>query len=295
MSASLRGVFAPVLTPFHEDLSPDVNRWITFCKHLLDTGCHGLCPFGTTSEANSLGMDERMEMLEQLIAAGISPDVLMPGTGACAIPDAVKLTSHSGQAGLCWRADAAAWYYKGVPDEGVFAGIAEVIERVGDDRLRIYLYHIPPINVIGYSIPVVERLIKEYPSVVVGLKDSSRDWDYQQALLTGLPDFATFTGAEVFLKKNLELGGVGTISAMANVHPGLLRQLYDGWQSDEADALQALLIAKRATLLSDAPIPSNKALVADQMGDAGWRTMRPPWVTLDEDTAAKVVADYQAA
>ena len=61
---TLRGIFAPTLTPFQADLSVDVERWIAHCQHLLATGCHGLCPFGTTSEANSLSLDERVEMLE---------------------------------------------------------------------------------------------------------------------------------------------------------------------------------------------------------------------------------------
>ena len=69
--AGFHGVFAPVLTPFRDDLTPDIERWIAFSHSLLNDGCHGLCPFGTTSEANSLGMHERMDMLDALVESGV--------------------------------------------------------------------------------------------------------------------------------------------------------------------------------------------------------------------------------
>ncbi len=133
-TTTFRGVFAPVLTPFHEDLTPDAERLIAFSRHLLDSGCHGLCPFGTTSEANSVGIDERMDLLEQLVAAGIPAAKLMPGTGTCALPDSVRLTAHAVKLGVGGVLMLPPFYYKGVSDDGLFASIAEVIEGVGDNQ-----------------------------------------------------------------------------------------------------------------------------------------------------------------
>ncbi len=56
---ALAGVLAPAVTPFDEQLEPDVPRWIRHCRWLLANGCSGLAIFGTTSEANSLSVDER--------------------------------------------------------------------------------------------------------------------------------------------------------------------------------------------------------------------------------------------
>jgi 4-hydroxy-tetrahydrodipicolinate synthase len=296
MSSSryLEGVYAPVVTPFTADRNPDVERWIAFCKHLLAAGCHGLCPFGTTGEANSLGIDERMEMLDRLVASGLSPSLLMPGTGMCAIPDTVALTAQAVELGCAGVLLLPPFYYKGVRDDGLFAGIAEVIERVGDDRLHVYLYHIPPIAQVGFSIKLVERLITRYPDTVVGLKDSSRDWNNLHALLTNFPDFNTFAGTELFLLKTMRFGGAGTISAMANLIPGQLRHLYDHWQADNADELQAAANGMGSVIASDAPIPDIKAIIADQFGDLAWRTVRPPCVALGDDDATELLNRVRA-
>ncbi len=287
--AKLSGVFAPTLTPVHADLSPDVERWIDFCKSLLDDGCHGLCPFGTTSEANSFSMEERMEMLEQLVDAGVDPAVLMPGAGMCAVPDSVRLAEHAVNLGCAGVLMLPPFYYKGVPDDGIFAAIAETIERVGDERLRIYLYHIPPIAQVGFSIGLIERLITTYPDTVVGIKDSSGDWNNLHNLLTNFPSISIFAGTEKFLIPGLRLGGAGIISAMANVIPGTLRHLYDNWLSENADTLQENANHTRSVLSTYPTIPALKAVVSHQRQDEAWRTVRPPLVALGDERRAEAL------
>ena len=285
----LRGVFAPTLTPLKEDLRPNPDRWIAHCKQLLDDGCHGLVPFGTTSEANSFGVEERMDLLEMLVDAGVSPARLMPGTGLCALPETARLTSHAVELGWAGVLMLPPFYYKDVSDEGLFRSIAEVIERVGDERLRIYLYHIPPIAQVGYSIGLIERLVSAYPEVVVGIKDSSGDWNNLHNILTNFPGFATFTGSERFLIQTLRLGGAGTITAMANVIPRTLRQVYDNWESENAQALQADVDRFREALAGYSPIPALKSIVAFRQSDPTWRTVRPPLVELDEAQTQEVL------
>ena len=262
MTQALHGVLSPVLTPMRDDLSPDIPKWIAFCKQLLAEGCTGLAPFGTTSEANSLGIDERMEMLDALVAAGVPAAQLMPGVGTSAIPDTAKLAGQAARLGCGGVLMLPPFYYKGVSDEGIFRSVAEVIERVGDSRLRVYVYHIPPIAVVGYSLPLIERLIKAYPQTVVGIKDSSGDWNNLKAILEAFPGFGTFTGSERFLLPTLRLGGVGTISAMANVIPGKIRQLYDGWLAENADRVQDELNVARTALADYAAIPALKEIMA---------------------------------
>jgi 4-hydroxy-tetrahydrodipicolinate synthase len=295
MTQLLRGVLAPVLTPMRDDLSPDTPKWIAFCQQLLAEGCTGLAPFGTTSEANSLGLDERMEMLEALVATGVPSAQLMPGVGTCAITDTAKLAAQAARLGCGGVLMLPPFYYKGVSEDGVYRSVAEVIERVGDDRLRVYVYHIPPIAVVGFSLNVIERLIKAYPATVVGIKDSSGDWNNLKAILENFPGFGTFTGSERFLLPTLRLGGVGTISAMANVIPGKIRQLYDNWLAENADKVQDSLNAPREALREYAPIPALKEILAVRTGDASWRNLRPPLVNLGAEQAADMHAKYAAS
>lgn len=286
----LQGIFAPTLTPVHADLSPDIERWVTFSKQLLANGCHGLCPFGTTSEANSFGVDERIDMLEQLVAAGVPAAQLMPGTGTPAIPDTVKLTEHAVKLGCGGTMVLPPYYYKGMSDDGLFRAMAEVIERVGDTRLRIYLYHIPPVAQVSFSMALIERLIKAYPETVVGIKDSSGDWDHLHGLLTNFPGFGIFTGSERFLLEALKLGGAGSINAVANVIAPLERRLYDNWESDEAPALQEAVNQFRAVFKDVPPVPALKEIVAHINNDEQWKTLRPPFVGLTERQAEGVLA-----
>ena len=288
----LAGVLAPVLTPMRADLAPDVEKWIVFSQQLLADGCTGLAPFGTTSEANSLGLGERMEMLDALVAAGVPAAKLMPGVGMCAFPDTVKLSTQAAALGCGGVLMLPPFYYKGVSDEGVFRAVAEVIERVGDRRLKVYVYNIPPIAVVGYSLGVIERLIKAYPATVVGMKDSSGDWAYQEAVLNAFPGFDVFSGSEKFLLANLRLGGVGTISAMANVIPGMIRNLYDNWLAENADQVQEALNRPREATREYAPIPALKEIMAARSGDANWRTLRPPLVNLTAAQVTELMAKF---
>jgi 4-hydroxy-tetrahydrodipicolinate synthase len=287
---TLRGIFAPTLTPVHADLSPDVERWIALSKQLLADGCHGLCPFGTTSEANSFGISERIDMLDQLVAAGVPSAQLMPGTGTSAIPDTVALTAHAVKLGCSGVLVLPPFYYKGVSDDGIFKAMAEVIERVGDTRLRVYLYHIPPVAQVGFSLPLIERLIRAYPTTVVGIKDSSGDWNNLQALLSNFPGFGTFTGSERFLLETLKQGGAGSINAVANLIAPLQRRLYDNWKSERAAELQELVNQMRPIFKDVPAIPALKQIMAHVRQDPAWLTLRPPFINLTEVQAQTVLA-----
>lgn len=275
-SNQVRGLWVPALTPFDTDLSVDPARFIAHCQWLLANGANGLAAFGTTSEANSLSMAERKSLLEALIEAGIAPSQLMPGTGCCALPDTVELTRHAVERGCAGVLLLPPFYYKGVSDDGVFASISETIQRVGDSRLRVYLYHIPPMAAVGFGLTLIERLLKAYPDTIAGLKDSSGDWSNTEAVITDFPELAVFPGAELYLLPGLRKGGAGCISASANVNPGGIRRLCDTWQEDDADAQQEQLAVIRRALQSVPMIPGLKSIIAKCRNDDAWATVRPP-------------------
>jgi 4-hydroxy-tetrahydrodipicolinate synthase len=291
----LRGVLAPAVTPFRSDLAPDSERYIHHCSWLLRNGCSGLAVFGTNSEANSLSADERMILLEHLVAAGIPAAKLMPGTGACALSESVRLTAHAVALGCAGVLMLPPFYYKDVTDEGLYRSFAEVIERVGDARLRLYLYHIPPVAQVGISITLIERLLKAYPAQVCGIKDSSGDWNNTQALLKtfAASGFDVFAGSEVFLLANLRGGGAGCITATGNVNPAAIDALYRTWRSADADAKQAAISATRGVFQRYPMIAALKAAIAHFGADPGWATVRPPLTELTASQAAELVAELE--
>lgn len=287
------GVIAPLVTPFGDDGAPDPERFVTHADWLLNNGCNALAPFGTTSEANSLGLDERMELLEELVDSDVDPGKLLPGTGMCSVADAIALTQHAVdlECGGCLMLPP--FYYKAPSEEGLFRYFAEVIESVADDRLKVYLYHIPPIAQVGFSLSLIGRLKQEFPDTVVGLKDSSGDWANTKSILDAYPDLEIFPGSEAFLLDGLRAGAAGTISASANVNATALRDVYDNWKNPAADDYQAKITAVRKVFQSQPMIPLMKAIIAHYRHDPAWARPRPPLVELDQSVAAAAIATLE--
>jgi 4-hydroxy-tetrahydrodipicolinate synthase len=279
----MRGVLSPVVTPFDRELRPDGERLVKHCRWLLEQGV-GLAVFGTNSEANSMSVAEKIALLDTLVASGIPTARMMPGTGLCAFPDTVELTRHAVQLGCAGVLMLPPFYYKGVSDEGLFRSYAEVIERVGDSRLRIYLYHIPPVAQVPISLALIERLLKTYPGTIAGIKDSSGDWANTSAMLEQFQPHGldVFAGSEAFLLRTLRGGGMGCITAAANVNPGPIALLARSWQQPDADDQQAALNAVRAIFQQFPMIPALKAAIAQYSDDRVWATVRPPLVELDD-------------
>jgi 4-hydroxy-tetrahydrodipicolinate synthase len=292
----LGGVFAPVATPFGADLAPDPRRFVAHCRWLLEHGCAGLAPFGTTSEANSLSVAEREGLLDALLAEGIPADRLMPGTGCCALPDSVRLTAHAVRRGCAAVLMLPPFYYKNVPEDGLFRSFAEVVERVGDDRLRVFLYHIPPIAQVGFGPRLVERLLKAYPRAIAGMKDSSGDFGNTRTMLDAFAKdgFQVFVGSERFLLENLRHGGVGCITATGNVNAAAIDRAYAGWQGPDAERLQEELNVVRGLVEKLPVIPAVKAVIAEHSGDPGWAAVRPPLVALAQDQRDALLAALKA-
>lgn len=291
MTTRLRGVFAPVLTPFNQRLEPDAPRFIAHCRWLIDNEV-GLAIFGTNSEAASLSVDERMALTDTILAAGIPAARLMPGTGGCSITDATRLTRHAVKNGASGALMLPPFYYKGVSDQGLFAYYAEIIERVASERLKIYLYHIPQVTQVPITLNLIELLRKRYPDTVVGIKDSSGDWSNTTALLEnfGKDGLDVFPASESLLSKALPLGAAGCISATVNVNPAGIHALYKNWNSAPGAQLQAKADVIRRLFQDAGPmIPAMKRVVAEFSNDTQWNRVRPPLCAMSEPAAADLL------
>lgn len=290
----IRGVLAPVLTPFDRDLSPDPKRFVAFSRVLTQLGI-GLVPFGTTSEGNSLSTEEKSVLLDALAAGGIDLSRVMPSTGTCSITDTVRLTAHATKLGCGGVLMLPPFYYKGVTDEGLFRAYSSVIERVGEGRLRVYLYHFPRQSGVPLSLPLIERLIKTYPGTVVGIKDSSGEFANMEAMRKAFPGFDVFTGSEAVGLKLMRLGGAGIISANANVNGAAMVELIKRWREPDAETLQEALTAFRVAIQDFPVIATLKALVARATGDQAWRITRPPLVDLTIEAEDAMVKRLEKA
>ncbi|MBB3211060.1 4-hydroxy-tetrahydrodipicolinate synthase [Herbaspirillum sp. Sphag1AN] len=275
MSLSLSGVFAPVITPFHADLRVDVPLFVQHSRWLLGQGA-GLAMFGTNSEANSLTVTERRQLLDQLLQADLDPARMLPGTGCCAIDDTVALTRHAVEAGCAGVLMLPPFYYKGVSDDGLYRYYAEVIQRVASARLKLYLYHIPAFTGVPITLSLIARLIKDFPETVVGIKDSSGDWDNVAAMLKEFPGFAIFPASESFLSRARPLGAAGCISATANVNPSGIARLCAQWDQPQGAQLQQQADAIRQTFQKYPMIAALKYATAHVSGNATWENVRPP-------------------
>src|SRR5438093_10546846 len=322
-SQRIRGVLAPVAMPFKAELSPDSERFVAHCRWLLSQNC-GLAPFGTTSEANSMSAEERMTLLDSLVGAGIDPLRMMPGTGCCSIVETVELTAHAIKHGCAGMLMLPPFYYKSVSEEGLYRHFSEVVQRVGDARLRIYLYHIPPMAIVGITPNLVERLLTAYPNAIAGMKDSSGDWNNTKTFLDAFAEtarpartgFDVFVGSESFLLANMRNGGVGTISATANVNPAAIHKLYKkcsgvcvkrrgnrkalaaaSASTTELEDQQAQLNVVREAFSSSrfpSMIAALKQAIAFYGNDPEWTRLRPPLVKLTTEQAKSLAADLKA-
>jgi 4-hydroxy-tetrahydrodipicolinate synthase len=284
MISNLRGILAPALTAVTDNCQIDPELTIDHYKWLLANGCDGLVVFGTTSEANSFSVAERRRFLEQVVGAGIDPEDLIVGTGCCALADSIELTSHAVQIGCAGALTLPPFYYKQLTEEGLFRYFASLVEGVSDSRCRLYLYHIPPIAIVGFSFSLIERLIAHFPGIVAGIKDSSGEWEHTRQLVERFakPGFDVFPGNESALLGALRIGAAGCISAIANVNAQSLQLIFKCWQTAEADARQSLVHKVRQVFTGYPLIPALKAIISRMRREPGWKNVQPPLAELSE-------------
>ena len=292
MTHTIQGVHSAVATPVSADGTPNPALFIAHCRALLDEGCHGLAPLGTTGEANSFGIGQRKALIEAIIEGGIPAETLVPGTSTPAVEDTIDLTRHAVQAGAKGTLLLPPFYYKGVSDEGLYRYYARVIEGVADDRLKLVLYHIPQMSQVPISHDLIERLMSDFPGIVCGIKDSSGDLNNMVTMCQRFPDLGVLAGADPMMLTVLRAGGAGCITATSNLRADALRVIWDNWQdatqSEAIDAAQARIEKWRALANTYVQIPTTKAMVGRVRGDASWVNVLPPLVALSEAEQASI-------
>jgi 4-hydroxy-tetrahydrodipicolinate synthase len=288
----ISGVFCASATPVLDDGTPDHAAFAIHAKALLAEGCDGVALLGTTGEANSFSLGQRQALLDKVIAAGIDPQRLLPGTSQTNVADTVTLMRHAVEAGVKATVVLPPFYYKGVSDEGLFRFYAEAIEGVGRDDLRVVLYHIPPIAQVGLSVELVGRLLEAFPGIVVGIKDSSGKLESMQQFASAFQDFSVLAGADPFMLPLLKSGGAGCITSSSNLIGKHLRVVFDHFfdpaHSEKVEAAQARINAWRDLSNAYVQLPTIKAMLAKRRNHPGWTRVRPPLVELSQAEISNV-------
>lgn len=276
-----KGVYAASITPLSADLNVAVTKLSIHCKWLLANGCDGVALFGTTGEANSFSVRERMAVVDQLADSGLDMERVLLGTGCCALPDTLELTRHALQHKIYNVLLLPPFYYKNVSDVGLYTYFSGLIEKLASEKIRIFLYHFPKMTGVPFSHDLIGRLYADFPHNIAGIKDSSGDSNNMAALITKYPGFQVYSGTERYLYRILQAGGQGCISATVNVTCRIAGQIYRDWQSGANAEDQQELLTKFRSIFEQFPfIAALKEIVAWYTNDPEWLNIRPPHVRL---------------
>ena len=290
MSKTLSGVIAAVATPITEDGSPDLARAVKLARYLLDNGCDGLNVLGTTGEATSFSLEERKSVMDAYKSNDLPLERLMVGTGAAAVADAGALTRHAASLGFAGALVLPPFYYKGVPDGGLFAYIDMLVKATAQKPIPIYLYHFPAMSGLPWHVALIKRLLDAFPTRIVGLKDSSGDMAYARSAAAISKDFAVFPSTEAALIEARGGAFAGCISATANLNPDLCAR---AWAQGDVAALDAA-VAIRKLFDGKALVSGVKALLGHIHDDPALARVKPPLAAFSAADRAVVFAGYDA-
>lgn len=288
------GVFAASVTPLKKDFTIDHEALLNHCNWLLANGNNGICFMGTTGEANSFSVNERIAALDYLVDKGFPSEKLLVGTGCCSLPDSIQLTRHATSKSVGGVLMLPPFYYKGLTDDGLLKYFSMVIESVADERLRIYLYHFPKMTGVPFTVSFVKALVKQFPTTLVGMKDSGGDWNNMKGVLDEIPGFKLYSGTEKYFLQTLMAGGAGTISATTNLTGRMAAQVYSNWKAKEAETLQSKLTEARTAFEGPSFISSVKSVLSKAHDRPEWQNIRPPNSTLTGEQAEALEARLKA-
>ena len=284
------GVLAPIITPLDQNYKIHAGLFVDHALQVLNEGCVGVVPFGTTGEALSIGVEQRMMALESLVSGGVDPSQILVGTGQTNLDDTANLTRHALEVGSAGVIVLPPFYYKNPSSQGLYEYFSTFIDEVSDSRLKIVLYHIPQVAGVGLPIPVVKKLHEEFPEVVVGIKDSSGDWENTKELLK-IKGLDVYPGSERTLLDALPLNARGCITATANIAAPMLSEVVKSYlakEIEEAQSIHSLVMEFRDVLEKHPPIAAIKAIKERQAEETKWNRVSPPLETLSVSAALEV-------
>lgn len=268
----ISGVLTAMVTPFDREGRLNLKLIPEYLAFQKAGGVEGIVPCGTNGEATSLSVDERKSVLETVLA-NRGDLLVVAGTGAASVTDAVELTRHASDAGADGVLVLPQFFYKNVSAQGLAAYFRRVMDA---SRIPVLLYNIPQQTAVPITDELLD-LLRDHPRMA-GIKDSAGNWERTSALIQGNPALRIFCGADELLSRALQAGGAGGISGTANGFPELVSGVKRGTAERRGEEAQAKLDAAKNVLLQYPLIAVNKSVLAHR--GVGRMHVRPPLVDL---------------
>ena len=298
MTKARRGIYAAAVSPLNEDGTLDAAALVGYAGELLENGCDGVAPTGTTGEGTSLSLADRLALPTAFAKAGIAADRVIFGAGAAALGDAIRLVRGALAAGYPNVLVLPPFYYKSPSDDGLYDYYARLIEGAGGDGLRVYLYHFPQMSAVPLSTDLVLRLRVAFGETIAGLKDSSGDFAQSAAFLAATggveAGFDVYPSSEAMLWDGLDIGAAGVISGSTNAFGTLAQAALQAAAGPARDAAMARVVAARAMAACYPLMAAMKQIEAWRSDDPDWERMAPPLMPLSDDQKASLQADLAA-
>lgn len=296
MHTDIHGLWPALLTPLQSDGKVDTPRAIAHAQRMLAAGCDGVTLFGTTGEGPSFSVAERTALVESMLGSGVRANQLVVTLTALALDDAIALGQHAARLGIHRVMLMPPFFFNQPREAGIVEAVSTVVRGIGNADLKLLLYHFPVMSTFGFSHAAITELVRRHPGQVVGVKDSSGDLPHSLALAKAFPTLSILVGAELHVAPVMVAGGSGSINGLANIAPGLMRRVMNTPAAVSADDQR--LMTELLALLNVLPgmpfVGVYKAMLAEQLGDVAWLTMRAPLSPLDAGELQAVRQGYQA-
>jgi 4-hydroxy-tetrahydrodipicolinate synthase len=285
--AAMRGSIAPVVTPFSKEGELDTAGLQQLIRWQLEAGSHGISIGGSTGEPSAQSTDERiaaMATAAELIADRVP---FLPGTGSARLDETLRLTAAAAKLG----ADAALVitpYYARPTQEGLFQWYATVAAE--NPGLPIVVYNVPSRTAVDVAPETVARLRGKFGNIV-GVKETTRDFEhFSRVLHVCGRDTLVWSGIELLSLPLLALGGVGFVSAVANIAPGAVASMYELWMSGQQEQARELHYALHplVDLIFTETNPAPAKWVLQQAGLLRSGHVRPPLAPVSPAGQARI-------
>ena len=217
--AEIKGIYAASMSLVRPDFTLDIEKTIRHAENIIDKGCHGVAILGSTGQAQLISSKEKRELIEKLSESKKKNNFII-GTGYNSLNETIELMKNSIKNGFKYFLLMPPAYYK-YGDEGAYNYYSKIIEKVPESK--IILYNFEKLCGYAFSISVVEKLAKDFPEQIIGVKDST----YNLHEKLKIENFSILPGSETKLLKGLEMGCSGIISAICNVTAPIARKVYD--------------------------------------------------------------------
>ena len=231
--SNINGIYAASMSILNKDLTLNIDKTITHAEMVIDNGCHGVAIFGSTGQAQLIPVAEKIKLLNK-ISTNNYKDKFIIGTGLNSLGETINLMRVAMSLNLEKFLIMPPAFYK-YTDDDVFSFYSKLVEAT--PKAKIILYNFEKLCGYKFSVECVEKLVKNFPEQIVGVKDSS----YNLFENLKLDNFSVMPGSESKLLRGLELGCSGIITATCNATSKLARKVYDDFKDGREQGVNTQL------------------------------------------------------